>query len=80
MWCWGGNYYGELGDGTNKNKKIKPVQEKWNVKTWKPPSTGFSHTCGTRTDGSLWCWGYNYYGQLGDGTNTDVSQPKEVIK
>jgi alpha-tubulin suppressor-like RCC1 family protein len=31
---------------------------------------GGDHTCAIKTDGSLWCWGYNGYGQLGDGTNT----------
>ena len=31
-------------------------------------AAGGAHTCAIKTDGSLWCWGYNKYGQLGDGS------------
>jgi alpha-tubulin suppressor-like RCC1 family protein len=34
-----------------------------------------SHTCAIDTDGQIWCWGYNYYGQLGDGSEMDSSTP-----
>jgi len=80
VWCWGNNHNGQLGDGSSTNKNSKPVQEKLNVKTWDSASTGFGHTCGSRTDGSLWCWGHNKYGQLGNGKNLDENKPIEVIK
>ena len=38
----------------------------WNVIT-----AGYDHTVATRTDGTLWGWGYNEFGQLGDGTTAD---------
>jgi alpha-tubulin suppressor-like RCC1 family protein len=41
-------------------------------------ATGYQ-TCAARTDGSLWCWGYNWAGQLGDGTTTNRSTPAQVI-
>lgn len=39
---------------------------------------GYFHTLLLRDDGSLWAWGENQYGQLGDGTTTDRSQPVEI--
>ena len=39
---------------------------------------GGSHTCATKSDGSLWCWGQNARGQLGDGTGQPSDQPRVV--
>ena len=41
---------------------------------WTALDVGANHSCGIRDDGSLWCWGDNTYGQLGDGT-TDGPPP-----
>jgi alpha-tubulin suppressor-like RCC1 family protein len=38
---------------------------------WKAISCGYNHTLAIKTDGTLWAWGVNTFGQLGDGTNTD---------
>ena len=40
---------------------------------------GDAHTCVRLSTGSLRCWGYNNYGQLGDGTTTNRSSPVEVL-
>src|SRR6478609_365846 len=45
---------------------------------WQVVSTGFSHTCGIRTDATLWCWGDNEYGQLGLGDQKDRWVPRRV--
>jgi alpha-tubulin suppressor-like RCC1 family protein len=41
-------------------------------------SAGTTHTCATKLDGTLWCWGSNAQGQLGDGTTTDRPFPAKV--
>src|SRR5687767_2846250 len=47
---------------------------------WRNVSTGRDSTCGVKTDGSLWCWGDNTYGQLGLGDTTDRLVPTRVDK
>jgi len=74
LYCWGGNNYGQLGNGTTNNSNI-PVQENSASTIWKSVSSGIYHTCGVKTDGTLYCWGYNYYGQLGDGTSNNSNIP-----
>jgi alpha-tubulin suppressor-like RCC1 family protein len=39
---------------------------------------GDMHTCAGKLDGSLWCWGYNMYGRLGDGTTIGSAVPKRA--
>jgi alpha-tubulin suppressor-like RCC1 family protein len=41
-------------------------------------AAGAFHTCSVRDDHTVWCWGRNDYGQLGDGTATDSDEPVEV--
>jgi len=75
--CWGYNGNGQLGDGTT-NDRHAPT-----------PVTGLSsgvtaitaetfHTCALLTTGAVHCWGYNGYGQLGDGTTTNQLTPTPV--
>lgn len=46
---------------------------------WRRVDAGRLHTCGIRTDGRLYCWGWDRHGQLGDGgTNTDQPTPVQV--
>jgi alpha-tubulin suppressor-like RCC1 family protein len=46
--------------------------------TWSNIACGSSHTIATKTDGTLWAWGYNSYGQLGLGNTTFRSSPLQV--
>jgi alpha-tubulin suppressor-like RCC1 family protein len=43
--------------------------------TWKTIACGYSHTAAVKTDGTLWTWGANTAGQLGDGTTVNKSTP-----
>jgi alpha-tubulin suppressor-like RCC1 family protein len=42
-------------------------------------SAGLMYTCGTTTAGDSYCWGWNFFNQLGDGTTTDRTEPTEVL-
>ena len=66
VWAWGGNSWGELGDGTN-NDSNTPVQVK-GLNDVVDISAGGGHSVALKKDGTVWAWGYNGAGQLGNGT------------
>ncbi len=85
MWCWGHNHYGSVGDGTAgvinsaDNDKNEPVQEVTLATNWKQATVGYEHTCAVKQNGTLWCWGGDAYGQLGDGMpNSDRREPTQI--
>lgn len=67
LWCWGKNQFGQLGDGTTVERDA-PVQVKALGQSVTDVSAGGGSTCAKKSDGTLWCWGKNDYGQLGNGT------------
>lgn len=78
LWGWGSNYGGQLGDNTS-NDKSSPVQTVAGGTNWKQVSCKSRHTSAIKTDGTLWGWGSNNYGQLGDNTNTYRSSPVQTV-
>ena len=79
LWCWGDNApYGHLGDNTI-TKRSSPVQTIAFGTNWKQVACGRIHTAAIKTDGTLWCWGFNYSGGLGDNTSTSRSSPVQTI-
>ncbi len=72
----GGNTYGQLGDGTYFNDKNSPIKIMDNVEA---VSAGLYHTAAIKTDGSLWTWGSNSEGQLGDSTTTSKFSPVKIM-
>jgi alpha-tubulin suppressor-like RCC1 family protein len=79
LWLWGGNNYGgRLGDNTITHKS-SPVQTVAGGTNWKQVACGSIHTAAIKTDGTLWLWGFNTYGQLGDNTITHRSSPIQTI-
>lgn len=76
--CWGSNQYGQLGAGVEGDRATTPrlVPEATEVSQI---SAGFNHTCMIKYDDTVWCWGHNHLGQLGDGTTTDRVKPVQVL-
>ncbi len=59
-------------------RTVTDVAQRTVVQDWASISAGYDHTCGVRTDGTAWCWGWNSDGQLGDGTTTKRKSPVRV--
>ena len=78
LWTWGFNGQGQLGDNTVVNKS-SPVQTVSAGTNWRLVAGGNYHTLAIKTDGTLWTWGRNTNGQLGDNTITHRSSPVQTI-
>ncbi|MEO0247977.1 MAG: RCC1 repeat-containing protein [candidate division WOR-3 bacterium] len=77
LWCWGYNAYGQLGVGNRINSSI-PIQVTALENHVVQVECGDQFTCALKDDGTLWCWGYNSYGQLGDGSESSKDMPVQV--
>jgi hypothetical protein len=75
--CWGRNTDGQLGLGFESDKALTPVAVTGGH-AFSALATAGSHTCGLASGGAAWCWGDNYYGQLGTGDTTQHITPVAV--
>ena len=75
LWAWGGNQFGQLGDGTTTDRASLRQVGSGN---WAAVSAGHGHSLALKSDGSLWAWGWNALGQLGDGTYDNRLDPNRI--
>jgi len=74
--CWGANDAGQLGVSTAAaDRSATPVTAGLPAGDAVELALGAGHSCARRSGGSVYCWGYNGYGQVGDGTLVNRTTP-----
>lgn len=78
LWVWGQNNYGQLGFANTSLNHFFPTQWGTANDTWIAIAAGEQFSVGIKSNGTLWTWGYNNKGQLGDGTTTNRAIPVQI--
>jgi len=80
VYCWGSNGVGQIGDGnTATTNRLTPTLVSGMSSGVSQIALGYSHSCALiSSSGSMYCWGWNTNGQLGDGTNVNRFAPVMV--
>ena len=77
LWTWGGNAFGQLGDGTTALSRGEPARI--GIATnWYYVAAGEFHNVALNSNGELWAWGNNESGRLGDGSRSHRNIPARV--
>jgi alpha-tubulin suppressor-like RCC1 family protein len=76
--CWGDNADGQLGDGTSRNIKTSTTVVS-GLADAVALSANRAHTCALRANGNVACWGFNAYGEIGDGTTVTRTVSTAVL-
>jgi alpha-tubulin suppressor-like RCC1 family protein len=79
LWCWGRNIGGQLGIGTVDPGQIRVPLQVGTGHNWTEVDCGQDTSCALQADNSLWCWGWNGFGQVGrPPTSEQVISPVRV--
>jgi alpha-tubulin suppressor-like RCC1 family protein len=73
--CWGYNGYGQIGNNTTTDSHVPVAVSGITGGTISALAVGYWHTCALTTAGLVQCWGYNGWGNLGNGSTTDSHVP-----
>jgi alpha-tubulin suppressor-like RCC1 family protein len=81
LWAWGDNTYGELGLGTSGGGYSSPVQipGSWIMAAGGSQGWNYPYAFAIRSDSSLWAWGNNSSGNLGQMNTTNYSSPVQIM-
>lgn len=77
VWAWGSNGYGELGDSSTSFSEAVPVRVR-GLSDVIAIGAGYYHSVALKRDGTLWAWGANGNGRLGDSTDEWRNTPVQV--
>lgn len=77
VWGWGYNSYGQLGNGSTIEAQRSPVQVS-GLSGVVAVTAGYWHSLALKSDGTVWAWGNNTSGQLGNNSTTNSSTPVQV--
>jgi alpha-tubulin suppressor-like RCC1 family protein len=78
--CWGYNHYGQLGDGTLTDRPTPVTITGLDQEAIVGLSLGNEHSCALAADSKVFCWGRNWFGQIGDGTSIQQFAPVRVAE
>jgi alpha-tubulin suppressor-like RCC1 family protein len=79
LYCWGLNISGQLGLNDTTDRDQPTLVPAPAAGTWSTVDAGYWSTCATTSLGALYCWGYNYFGQLGLDDAADRDQPAVLL-
>lgn len=79
LWCWGRNFDGEVGTGGGTQDIDVPARVGEDT-DWVSVGLGGSHSCAIKSNGTLWCWGYNGFAQIGNGVDPATTPPLQLYE
>jgi alpha-tubulin suppressor-like RCC1 family protein len=78
VWAWGSNYSNQIGNGAPASAFIASPVQVSNLANVVKVASNYDHSLAVLSDGTVWAWGENNFGQLGDGTTARRQRPVQV--
>ena len=78
VWVWGKNDCGQLGNGSTDRRSLRPVMVE-GLTGVISIKAGMENTIAIKEDGTIWAWGKNDFGQLGEGSMDNCFSPVQIL-